>query len=50
MRRTQALMLFALGYLLIASLSPVVAFLPAFGFFLAAGLLLAQPLFEADEP
>ena len=49
MRRVKALVLFTIGYLLIASLSPVVAFFPAFGAFLAAGFVLSQPLLAHDS-
>ena len=40
MRQTTALMLFTIGYALLTLLSPLVAFLPAFGAFFAAGLVL----------
>ena len=48
MRRAKALLLFTIGYLLIASLSPAVAFFPAFGAFLAAGLVLSRPILAEE--
>ncbi len=42
MRRTTALTLFTVGYALLALLSPLVAFVPAFGTFFIAGLVLAR--------
>jgi hypothetical protein len=42
MRRMQALALFTVGYALLAALSPAVAAVPAFGTFVAAGLVLVR--------
>ena len=39
-RQTKALALFTVGYALISLLSPLVALVPAFGAFFAAGLVL----------
>ena len=48
MRRTTALLLFVLGYALMAMLSPAVAALPAVALFALAGLVLVTRPADAD--
>ena len=42
MRQMQPMALFTVGYALLAGLSPAVAALPAFGTFVASGLVLVR--------
>jgi hypothetical protein len=42
MRRVTALTLFTFGYALLALLSPLAAFVPAFASFFVAGLVLSR--------